>query len=980
MRTWTQSITNHNEYLHIAHLNIRSLRKNFNELQIFVNNCTEEIGILLLTEVNIKENELALYHIKGYNIFANTRENKRGGGVLIYVKEYLMFNASKTLTSSLEGLHGKLTADHSTINIIAVYRPPKTNKLLFVDEIEQIIKRIPASEQILMLGDVNINLLGLGENQQVSKYKECLCGLGLQCVIPDTEVTREAIVAGVREVSCIDHIWVRARQLRDYHSFVVECFMSDHHVVGVSVPFDVTQPCNDSKNSDTRYVINNKLVFKQVTDYDWSQLLLIDCPTTVYCKLYNVFDNIYKNSKILVPNNKKRVTQPWIDRTLNEMLLRRDWLYRDWKEAPKNNTKRLHYTRFRNKVNKLIFKARNRFRQEEIKKCKRDPKKIWEKINSWTGRKKANIDNIIKRYFGDTDSMYNICSHFADTFTNEIISIKHYCSVKLLDRSKYVKVSNVTFRFKPVTGYAVCKVIDQLSSDKAPGSDGIRAVDLKTIKDKIAPVLSRFINLCLSKGEYPSPLKKALIRPIYKQGGHSVYANYRPIAILSVVNKIVERIVVGQVSEFLEKNSILADVQHGFRQGRSTMTALSQFTEDMNGSLNSGHQVLAMFIDYKKAFDTLDHEVLLQAMDECGVRGPTNRWFRSYLSGRTLQTVVSGVAGKEAAVQLGVPTGSVYGPVGYVMHVNSVSNVVEKCRVYMYADDMCLMYSSKNIQEARAVLQTDFDNITRWAHDNGIILNLNKTKVMHICSPHNLVAKNVKIEDIGIVGHTYECMHVKNINCGCQKLQYVNKFKYLGLWVDCNMNWKTQVDTVCAGLRAVLSKFYILKAPLSRKTLRVIYFALAESLISYGLNTYGRTFKTYLNSIKSLQIRFMKYLVNPRTKLACKDNYEKLFVACKVLPVHEKVEYLLVLEQYHNEQFKIRVQNKYNTRSVRERKLVLPSVRNYYGKRTNRYLVPTLFNKIDLLRKNNTMCKGTLKNKLKKVLLKTMVAKCANTY
>ncbi|CAK1596247.1 unnamed protein product [Parnassius mnemosyne] len=220
----------------------------------------------------------------------------------------------------------------------------------------------------------------------------------------------------------------------------------------------------------------------------------------------------------------------------------------------------------------------------------------------------------------------------------------------------------------------------------------------------------------------------------------------------------------------------------------------------MNSSLDQGHQVLALFIDYKKAFDTLDNEVLLQAMDECGIKGPTNRWFRSYLSGRTLQTYISGVAGKEVVVQLGVPTGSVYGPVGFVMHVNSVINVVKKCRVYMYADDMCLMYSSKNIKEIRAVRQADFDSIIRWAHDNGIILNLNKTKVMHLYSPHNLVAKNVKSVDIGIVGHTYECMHVKNVNCVCQKLEYVSKFKYLGLWVDRNMNWKTQVDTVCTKL------------------------------------------------------------------------------------------------------------------------------------------------------------------------------------
>lgn len=933
--------------------------------------------MLVLTEVNVKEDELSLYCIEGYNQFANTRENTRGGGVLIYAKENLIFNANKTLTSSVEGLHGKLTINHSTINIIAVYRPPRLNKVLFLNEIEQILRRVPANEDIIMLGDVNINLLGVSESQQVSNYKNCLCGLGLQCVIPPTEVTREAIVVGVREVSCIDHVWVQTDQLQDCLSFVIACFMSDHHMVGVSIPLDAKQPWTDSKNSDTRYVINNKIVAKKIADYDWSQLLFIDCPLTIYNKLQNVFNDIYTSSKTVMPKTKKRDTQPWIGKGLNDMLLRRDNLFREWKSTPNNNTRRLEYTRFRNKVNKVIFKTRDKFRQEEIQKCNGDPKKIWDKINSWTGRKKANIDNIIKRYFGGKDTMYNVCSKFADTFTEEIISIKHNCSVKLLDRNKYVKASDVTFRFKPVSSNTVSKVIDQLSSDKAPGIDCIRVIDLKIIKNKISPVLSHFVNLCLSKGEYPSLLKKSLIRPIFKHGAHSDYTNYRPIAILSVINKIVEKIVVGQVGEFLEQHSILADSQHGFRRGRSTTSALSQFSEDMNSSLDQGHQVLALFIDYKKAFDTLDHEVLLQAMDECGIRGPTKCWFQNYLSGRTLQTSISGVVGKEAAVNLGVPTGSVYGPVGYVMHVNSVSNVVVKCRVYMYADDMCLMYSSKNIQEVRAVLQADFDNITRWAHDNGIILNLSKTKVMHVHSPHNLVAKNVDKDDIGIVGHTYECMHVRNTNCVCEKLEYVDRFKYLGLWVDRNMNWKTQVDTVCTKLRAVLSKFYILKAPLSRKTLRIIYFALAESLLSYGLYTYGRTFKTYLESIKSLQIRFMKFFVNPKTKLECKDNYNKLFAVCRVLPVHEKVRYLVVLEQFLNDQFKQHVQNTYNTKSVRQRKFMRAPVKNYYGKRTNKYLIPTLFNDYEWLRKNNTgLSKQSLKNKLKTVLLNEVVASC----
>lgn len=184
---------------------------------------------------------------------------------------------------------------------------------------------------------------------------------------------------------------------------------------------------------------------------------------------------------------------------------------------------------------------------------------------------------------------------------------------------------------------------------------------------------------------YPELLKKAFIRPIYKNGDHLQYTNYRPIAILSSINKIVEKVVVGQVNTFLDKHSVINDAQHGFRRRRSTSTALTQFVDEVNEHLGQRGYVLALFLDYKKAFDTLDHPVLLKAMEECGIGGPINQWLSSYLSNRKLRTRVGRTIGEEAEVVHGVPTGSVYGPVGYTMHVNSLPNVIKHCSCHAHA-------------------------------------------------------------------------------------------------------------------------------------------------------------------------------------------------------------------------------------------------------------------------------------------------------
>ncbi|KAF9800674.1 hypothetical protein SFRURICE_015328 [Spodoptera frugiperda] len=258
----------------------------------------------------------------------------------------------------------------------------------------------------------------------------------------------------------------------------------------------------------------------------------------------------------------------------------------------------------------------------------------------------------------------------------------------------------------------------------------------------------------------------------------------------------------------------------------------------------------------------------------------------------------------------------------------------------------------------------------KWAHDNGIILNHKKTKCMHIYSPYNRNAKSVNSESVAILGHTYECLHKNKYNCNCNKLEYVQQFRYLGLTVDNNFSWKLHVNDICNRLRSVLSKFYQLKCVLNKKTLRLVYFALADSLLSYGLLVYGRTFKTYLKDIKDIQIRLLKFLVSRNVKAECNKEYDRLFPICKIIPVDKKVDYLIGLEYYYKEMFKINVKNKYNTRRVRENQLTVPKIKNYYGKRTSAYLVPKVFNKIDILRaEGKKYSKGSLKSKLKRMLL-----------
>ncbi|KAL0841656.1 hypothetical protein ABMA28_013934 [Loxostege sticticalis] len=338
------------------------------------------------------------------------------------------------------------------------------------------------------------------------------------------------------------------------------------------------------------------------------------------------------------------------------------------------------------------------------------------------------------------------------------------------------------------------------------------------------------------------------------------------------------------------------------------------------------------------------------------------KWFREYLSSRQLKVRVCGAESKIGDIRFGVPTGSVYGPVGYIMHVNSMPNVIKKCATYMYADDTCLVYSDTDQNQIQNIMQEDFDNVVRWAHDNGIIINTNKTKCMPILSPYN---KNKEIT-IELKGHSYDCLHKNKNGCTCSKLETVHCYKYLGLTVESHFSWNIHINSVCNKLRSVLGKLQQLRYTTTRGVMYVLYYALADAVMSYGLGAYGLTFSTYLNKVNSLQIRFLKLLVDDKVKKSLKKDYNKLFKICEILPIEMKIKQMILIEQYNsNEHIKVR-EHTYATRLSKKPKFVVPKVTNYYGRRERRWLTPVYLNELPHEFTKNALSKNHLKNMLKK--------------
>lgn len=477
-------------------------------------------------------------------------------------------------------------------------------------------------------------------------------------------------------------------------------------------------------------------------------------------------------------------------------------------------------------------------------------------------------------------------------------------------------------------------------------------------------VITHLINTSICTGIYPSELKSGIVRPIYKKGSKGDYDSYRPITILPVLDKICEKYICNEIHTFYKTYNTLSTDQYGFQSKKSTTQLLSNFTDYVNKCLDQKEHVLVIFIDYSKAFDTLQHKVLLQKLDNSGIRGPLLKWCSNYLEDRSYYVKIGTYYSNKTPVTQGTAQGSVLGPLHYLTYVDDIKNVVRYCKLYQYADDICIISHDRNFEVAMSKIKEDFISISRWSHDNGLVLNTNKSKVMHIHSSHIKATKDVEIKS-----HTHLCLHNpnKSQSCNCPALEQVSQYTYLGLIIDSRLNWKHHIDSVCNKLRGILAKFRIINQRVPYYIKLKMYNSLVESIVSYGLSSYGRTFRTYIEQIMALQLRLLKTIVPYAIKLKYNKEPELLFNYCKVLHIREKVKFLLIKENYfkyiENERKSYIV-----TRQIATRKLWTISARNFYGERTTAYLVPRLINDNISIDTRNKINENNLKHILKTII------------
>lgn len=917
-----------------VHFNIRSVRKHFVEFIEYMKPLIDSLDVIVLSEVNINQHEIHLFPIHGFNVFHALRDNRRGGGVIVYVRDNMQFVKIRSEFNSFEGIEAMLTIDGVKTQLFAVYRPPSNDIGIFLDEIDLLFQNVDENRQILYTGDININLLDNTLN--VDKYEILMSSHGMRrCIHSETRVESRLLMF---TETCIDHFYVRIQmQSRDLISAIFQTKISDHYIIMLGVEQNLK--CVTLENTKIeKKVLNDRKVTNALMNIDWNRISNCeeDDPCALYGKINSVFKRVYDDAEEvrLYHGLNQRNGKPWVTKDIKNLMRDRDKWFRRWKQSKNNIAYRNIYKQLRNNINKELDKSKRNFYKSRFADCQHSVRETWKTINCVIGKKQKNSpDDIISKYMDkDNNDADRIVNGFVNSFSDEVEAIKHDCAIETVVANDDGALQSMFFR--KATPKLIRNIISNFNSNKGPGFDRIRMSDIKVVSDQISPIIAQLINKIFKYGIIPDGLKISILRPIFKNGDHTLFNNYRPIAILPSIEKIMERFLADQLIYYMESFNIIDKRQYGFQKNKSTGSLLGDFSELVFNALNKNLHVGVIFIDFSKAFDTLLHSRLLKSLEKIGIRGPLLELFRNYLSGRFVTVKYGNSFSNVNRSSSGVPQGSILGPLLYLVYVNDMLKCVKDCYIFLYADDTVIVAINTLFATVNKMLQIDFLNILRFSHDNGLTINYKKTKVMHIHSPF------IPIQKLNIKFHDYACLHrnfrkdcvSRDVLCGCQNyLENTFEHNYLGVIIDGNFKWDKHINSLCRKLKSTLYSVRVLKPYASTDVLITVYYALAESYIRYGILSWGNTTESYLKKVENIQRSIWKVIAGERT--------------CELLTATKLHFYVFIICNYFSSEHKAISQHGYSTRN--RLRLQIPSeIYNRYGEQQKNYLVPLFFNKL----------------------------------
>ena len=878
-------------------LNCQSLQAKFESLKCYIKYLKDNlcvISAICLQETWLaSDSDLSLLQLEDYNLISKGKSCSTHGGVAIYLHTSFKFEIlghhTETVSCDAQFLEISLNSDlvspvidGQKLIIGNFYRPPRQlveDLNNFQDELNVIMENIQCHSHVVITGDFNIDLLRYKDHLHTSDFLDNLLSNGyIPKITMPTRLTH-------RKGTLIDKFFIELSMgYSNTTSGILISNISDHLPYFLSLDYlfikepikkriKVVHESRDSISNFKHALLEPTIVEKL------NNLMDTDINTS-----YNKFDDILNlliNKHFPIKykrNNKyKNKKNDWITSGILRSIAFRDKLYQKLKSTKVDNPRFVVLKNNLKTYNRILKQsirlAKKSFYSKYFNDYKNNIKKTWNMINEIINKKK--FSNSFPKQFLINDNLESDPKTIAQQFNNYFVEIgpKLASSIKNNDHGTYKDYLNnpiqQTFLFNSINKSEIIKTIDNLKPKTSYGIDRLSNKLLKQCKQELAYPIMLLFNKSVQTCVFPNKLKIARVLPIFKKNENFKFENYRPISILPSVSKVFEKIMHTQISEYFMKSKLFYQSQYGFRTCHSTEYAVLEVVERIITTMDKNLIPLNIYLDLSKAFDTLDHEILLYKLKYYGFHSEALDFMKSYLLNRKQYVEFEDVSSDLMPLTVGVPQGSILGPLLFIIYINDLVYATAQFHPVIYADDSTLMATLNSFGETdlEANVNSELVKISNWLNLNKLSLNTAKTKAMvfhtaqrEVCKPH------LKIEN-----HTIE---------------FVDSFNLLGIVIDSKLKWGHHIDNISKKISRTSGIINKLKNFIPLNAILDIYNSLILSYINYGLLIWSGKG----NKVSKLQKKAIRYM----TRSKHNAHTSGLFKALNLL----KYDDLCVLHDY----------------------------------------------------------------------------------
>lgn len=961
--SWSEYIKNNYHDFKIFHLNIRSLNKNFLELCATLQYISKSFDVIVLTEAWLYDENG--FDLPGYKKYVKTNKYNKCDSVVVYCNNNIDANLIDINIPHCNSLHLDLNVNKNPLTLTAIYRSPSDSKEEFLENLEQFMLRSKGPNTHIFVGDINIQILDDQLDSFGHRYMNIMHEYGFDKFL--NAITRPASKA------CLDHIFFRNQNASKFIPGVYCSNITDHYVV-----FGLFQFVNKHTHSPpvshpiiTQKKLNQKKLISLIKEQSWEQIYNCQdadsCFLLFYHLLIKYIDESSHTTSNKIPCKLKKI-KPWITTGIIKSIRIRDKLAKQIKNDTGNTNLINYYKKYRNTLTSVIRNMKANYYRFKFQEYRHDPRKFWQTINEATD---INCDNNYKitEILKQDNLLIKDKKDITNAFNNYFSNIGHVITDSKKNHSNHItNIGNLgeapaTMFLTPVTENEILDSVKTLKNNVAPGIDKITNNLLKSIIQYISKPIVHVLNLCLTQGIFPDVMKQAVVVPIHKSGKKNDMNNYRPISLLPSLSKIFEKCIKNRLVNFLEKHKLLCNNQYGFRNNISADDAIMNVTGKIIKEIDAGHKCLGVFLDLRKAFDTVNHNLLLKKLSALGIRGIGLDLFKSYLANRKQVVKIENEISEMRNINIGVPQGTILGPILFLIYINDLLRInLEALHgdIYSYADDTVVIFSGLTWESAYENANTGIDLIKKWLDSNLMSLNINKTSLV----PFSLTVSGLKqlksIDHLKLTIHNSNC---SNQMCQCPSLKEVSSVKYLGIIVDQHLKWDLHINYLCNRIRKTIFKFVTLRNILPINILKIVYTAIVESLIQYGILGWGGSSKTALTPLILLQKRIIKICLKKPKDYPTNLLYSEF----KVFNINQIFHFSLLKYYHKNKNNFIKQHHEHKTRRNITPTLIEPKCFTTAAFQHSTSLGPRLYNKTiklhpDLVKCNNNVFKNRIKN------------------